>query len=295
MTKTKILCSQGSQRKQQTTSSKHPCGICYQGVGSNSIYCGQCKHWVHKSCSGIKGRLKQDPHFVCRRCKNELPPPPTRTTEFIFDGSPIESVPTFCYLGDTNGRAGGCHDAITARIKCAWKSFRELLPILTNPAISPLHRGGIFNACVRRVMLHASETWPVTVEDNLRLSTTDNTMVRWMCKKKLTDCTRMSDLHKMLGITDVANSLRTGRLRWFGHIERQPAEAWPNAVRQLEVAGQAPHGRPRKRWKDCVSADLCQLKLKREDTLDRDKWRANIRQTGNADGVQPSRLGNKRR
>ena len=163
MTKTKILCSQGSQRKQQATSSKHPCGICYHGVGSNSIYCGQCKHWVHKSCSGIKGRLKQDPHFVCRRCKNELPPPPTRTTEFIFDGSPIESVPTFCYLGDTNGSAGGCHDAITARIKCAWKSFRELLPILTNPAISPLHRGGIFNACIRRVMLHASETWPVTV------------------------------------------------------------------------------------------------------------------------------------
>ena len=115
----------------------------------------KCKHWIHKSCSGIKGRLKQDPSFQCRRCKNELPPYSVQTTEFTFDGAAIDTVLAFCYLGDTMGSAGGCHDAITVRIKCAWKIFRELLPILTNSAISPLHRGGIFSACVRRVMLYA--------------------------------------------------------------------------------------------------------------------------------------------
>ena len=123
--------------------------------------------------------MQLDPSFLCRRCKNELTPSPVQTAECTFDGTVIDTVLTFCYLGDTMGSAGGCHDAITVRIKCAWKSFRELLPILTNSAISPLHRGGIFSACVRRVMLHASETWPIAVVDSARLVTADNTMVRF--------------------------------------------------------------------------------------------------------------------
>ena len=107
------------------------------------------------------------------------------------------------------GSAGGCHDAITVRIKCAWKSFRELLPILTNSAISPLHRGGIFSACVRRVMLHASETWPITVTDSARLVTADNAMVRWICKRKIADRVRMSEMHRILGIKDLESMMRT--------------------------------------------------------------------------------------
>jgi len=51
-----------------------------------------------------------------------------------------------------------CVDAVTARINSAWKSFRELLPLLTDRTISPRHRDDVFSACVRAVLLHASET-----------------------------------------------------------------------------------------------------------------------------------------
>ena len=144
-------------------------------------------------------------------------------------------------------------------------------------------------------MLYASETWPIAVVDSARLVTADNAMVRWMCKKKITDRTRMSDIHRILGIKDLESSLRTGRLRWYGHIERQPNDVWPNAVRQMNVVGRAPRGRPRKRWIDCVSTDMRELRLEKEDAQDRVKWRSAIRQTGDDTSVQPSRLGNKRR
>ena len=43
-------------------SGKYPCGVCQSGVGSsNAIFCGGCKRWVHKKCSGIKGPLRPDP------------------------------------------------------------------------------------------------------------------------------------------------------------------------------------------------------------------------------------------
>ena len=75
-------------------------------------------------------------------------------------------------------------------------------------------------------MLHASETWPIAVVDSARLVTSDNAMVRWMCKKKITDRARMSDMDRILGIKDFERILRTGRLRWYGHLKRQPNDLW---------------------------------------------------------------------
>ena len=45
-----------------------PCTVCQSGVGANSISCSQYKLWVHKKCSGIKGRLNVNPDYVCPRC-----------------------------------------------------------------------------------------------------------------------------------------------------------------------------------------------------------------------------------
>src|SRR6478609_1534431 len=49
-------------------SAKDPCGVCGRRVGANSARCGQCQKWVHKRCTGIKGKLKWDPQFKCPKC-----------------------------------------------------------------------------------------------------------------------------------------------------------------------------------------------------------------------------------
>ena len=76
----------------------------------------------------------------------------------------------------------------------------------------------------------------------------------------------MSDMHRILGIKDLESILRTGRLRWYGHLERQPNDLRPNAVRRMDVAGKASRGRPRKRWSDCVSADMSLLSKRMHKT-----------------------------
>ena len=127
----------------------------------------------------------------------------------------------------------------------------------------------------------------MTVEDQRRLYNTDNAMVRWMCGKKISDRVRLSSMHQEIGISSLETCLRIRRLRWFGHIERQPADAWPNAVRHLVVPGTAPRGRPKKRWKDCVNDDLRALKLKKEDAMERDKWRSLIRKPSRPKASKP--------
>ena len=55
----------------------------------------------------------------------------------------------FQYLGDVIGESGGCVDATSARITTAWKSFRQLLPIITNRGISLKNWGNICSSCIR--------------------------------------------------------------------------------------------------------------------------------------------------
>ena len=65
--KTKVLISgvgEGSVEKR----GRWPCAVCRKGVGSNSILCKSCNCWVHKRCSGIRGRLQVVPDFKCAVC-----------------------------------------------------------------------------------------------------------------------------------------------------------------------------------------------------------------------------------
>ena len=67
MGKTKIMES-GINQDVLKKSGKY-LSVCLTGVGStNSILYGGCERWVHKKCSGIKGRLLPDSKFRCARC-----------------------------------------------------------------------------------------------------------------------------------------------------------------------------------------------------------------------------------
>ena len=60
MGKTKIMVS-GVNLQTLKDSGEYPCSVCRKGVGSNSIYCAGCSHWVHKKCSGVTGSSKIEP------------------------------------------------------------------------------------------------------------------------------------------------------------------------------------------------------------------------------------------
>ena len=42
--------------------------VCSKGVGSNSSSGQFCRCWMHKECSGIRGKPKHDSEFKCEIC-----------------------------------------------------------------------------------------------------------------------------------------------------------------------------------------------------------------------------------
>ena len=77
---------------------------------------------------------------------------------------------------------GGCEMAVTTRVKAACKKFRELLPVLTSRHLSYKTRGHVYSSCVWDVMLHASETWPLTKTNLQRLQSNDQTDLQYQAR-----------------------------------------------------------------------------------------------------------------
>ena len=71
MKKTRVIF-RGRNMETLINCSVWTCGVCRSGmramVQSNSVYCSGCKQWLHKKCSGIRGRLVEDKDFRCNRC-----------------------------------------------------------------------------------------------------------------------------------------------------------------------------------------------------------------------------------
>ena len=200
--KTKVMVSRRETLPQNKTG-KWPCGVCLQGVGSNSIYCTSCRCWIHGKCSGIRGRLSAARNFICNRCSGNTPNTEEIPKELTLNGNSLEVVDKFCYLGDMLDAAGGAQSSSITRVKCAWGKFRGLLPLLTSKALPTKVKGELYKACVQTVMLYGCETWPAKLEDGQRLHRNEMTMIRWMCRAAPKDRDSCDLLRKKLGVTSM--------------------------------------------------------------------------------------------
>ena len=99
MKKTKLMVS--GPGLDPRDSGAFPCAVCRSGGGVNSIQCSQCMYWVHKKCSGVRGRLAEDPDYACPRCCDQARPIDNRpVTQVDVDGTQPDVESNFCYPGD---------------------------------------------------------------------------------------------------------------------------------------------------------------------------------------------------
>ena len=100
-------------------------------MGSNSIQFTDCQRRVHNRCTGVKGSLcKACKSFICSVCLCLTDNEAMSCVE-IGDGSSVEIVDVFCYLGYSLSVDGDTDAAVTAWIHSGWFKFRSLTSFLT--------------------------------------------------------------------------------------------------------------------------------------------------------------------
>ena len=191
----------------------------------------------------------------------------------------LEVVACFCYLGDMLSAAGGCEFSTTTHLKTGWKkfNFKELKPVLSSRHLSFKTRGRVYSSCVRRAMLHASKTWPLTKPSLQHLQRNDRAMIREICNVKPQDTAtiRSTKLLARLGIEDLDLILKERRLRWYGHVESSNGAV--KTAFHLQADGKCGPGRPKLTWKQLTERDRTEWKLSAINPHDRDTWKSGVR------------------
>ena len=241
------------------SSGEFPCTICHTGVGSNSIFCNGCKHWVHKKCSGLK-RLTKDLDYRCTRCQGTARPldgRPQREVQVGPDKLAVEAC--FRYQGDMLSAAGGCELSTTCENR-----LEEVQGAATSSLLTPLlFQDGwpcVQLLCVGR-NVHASETWPL-IKPNLQcLQRNDRAMIRQICNARPQDIvrTRSNELLAGYGIEDLDLILKERRLCWYRHVDRSNGAV--KTAFDIQVDGKCGPGRPKMTWKQLTKRDCREWKL----------------------------------
>jgi len=78
-------------------------------------------------------------------------------------------------------------------------------------------------------------------------------------------------------IDDIALVLQLNRLCWYGHVLRKADDDWVKKSMAYEVEGPRPRGRPKRTCREVVKKDCQARKLKKEDAINRSKWRKLIK------------------
>ena len=122
-------------------------------------------------------------------------------------------------------------------------------------------------------MTYGSETRPLLVDVRLKFERAEMQMIRWMCGiSRRTN----EELRRMVRVEPITTVIRSGRLRWYGHVMRKGDGDWMKKCMKYRVKGRRPVGRPRKTWLECVEADMAELEIDKEDVHDRKKWIRNV-------------------
>ncbi|XP_058828532.1 uncharacterized protein LOC131688345 [Topomyia yanbarensis] len=103
-------------------------------------------------------------------------------SSFTVAGQAVENVESFQYLGSQMASDGGTKIDIGARIKKARVVFASLRNIWKNNQISRRTKTRIFHSNVKSVLLYASETWCVSVENTQRLLVFINRCLRYIIR-----------------------------------------------------------------------------------------------------------------
>jgi hypothetical protein len=74
-------------------------------------------------------------------------------------------------------------------------------------------------------MLYGAECWPTKRRHVQQLSVAEMHMVRWICRHTRRDRVWNDDIRERLGVAPAEEKLMQHCLRWFGHMQRRPAEA----------------------------------------------------------------------
>ena len=190
--------------------------------------------------------------------KNASQRPFTResTINITINGTNVEQVSEFKYLGAIICGDGSLDRELTARIQKASGAFNTLGNIWTSRSIQISTKIRIYKAAVITVLTYGCEVWNTTKVQMKRMETFHQRCLRRILRIRWFHRVRNEDVLQRAKTTDLESHISSMRLRWFGHVARMPETRLPNYLLEWTPNhGKRSRGRPKKSWLKVVNED----------------------------------------
>lgn len=211
-----------------------------------------------------------------------------------IDDMKIKRTETYKYLGTNFNCSNIIREEIKSRVHSGNKVYYALQHLLKSNDLSRNIKITIYKTLIRPIVLYGSETWSTTKKDEALLQTFENRILRrifgpikdaisgeWRIRSNI-------EIHTLFNSPLITGIMRANRLQWLGHVERMADNRETKTAYTKMLNGRRPRGRPRRRWRDNVQADLQTLKVTnwKDKVKNRDEWRHVISAAKNLKGSE---------
>ncbi|KAK6740367.1 hypothetical protein RB195_008685 [Necator americanus] len=193
------------------------------------------------------------------------------------DGTELNKVNCFKYLGSKVTSTGDIDQEGRARVNAAWMKWKMATGLLYDKKVPVRLNSKIYRTVVRPVALYGCECWPTTKALEKVLRAMEMRMLRWTIGATLKEKVSNDTVRSIFGVVPITEKMKDARLRWFGHVLRREEDSVAKTALKLDVSGVRPRGRPNIRWLDRVKLDMIDARLCTADAMDRTKWKTRSR------------------
>ena len=187
------------------------------------------------------------------------------------EGSTIEKVEQFNYLGHRLELNGSMEGEMKRRIQLSWSAFNKLSEVFKSKLPLCLKRK-TFNQCILPVLTYACETWTMSQKMIKKFQTTQRKMERIMLGITLKDKKRNTWIREQTQLEDIVTFIKRSKWRWAGHLARREDGRWTRTCTLWRPdTGGRKRGRPRTRWEDEVKKMGGEKWW--EEAEDREEWK----------------------
>ena len=141
----------------------------------------------------------------------------------------------------------------------------------------------IYRTIILPVVLYGCETWSLTLREERKLRVLEKRVLRKIFGPRRDEVTgewrrlHNEELNDLYSSPNIVRVIKSGRMRWAGHVARMGEERGVYRVLVGKPEGRRPLGRPRRRWVDNIRMDLQEVGCVYMDWIglaqDRDRWR----------------------
>ena len=209
------------------------------------------------------------------------------TAPVSLDGSNLEEVQSFTYLGSKIDRLGGTDADVKARIGKARTAFTLLRNIWKSRQLNTKTKLRFFNSNVKSVLLYGSETWRTTKNNIRKVQTFINGCLRKILGIFWPETINNNDLWQRTEQLEAEEEIKRRKWRWIGHTLRKPPTNITRQALTWNPQGRRKRGRPRNSWRRDLEAEARQTghswNQLEKLAQDRTRWRAAV------GGLRPQR------